>query len=824
MSYKVTFIEGPPELYGINGTKNYIHIENKNPDDDHGINGDIYVNSESKEAFNKKEGKWIYNRHVGINNNKIIAGLGQPYAFKSEKGDVYINKIDAEYYLSVGDDGWLSQGNLLEALVVPNKQILTGNGSPSNALGMDGDQYINNINKDIYIKENGIWVPDGNLQGPPGQSGSKILTGNGQPSNGIGMNGDYYINNINKDYYLKINGIWVLQANLSFNTIIFTGSGQPDNSIGSDGDQYINIINNDYYRKQNGIWVLTSNLTGQPGQQGINGRSIIADNGPPNNSIGEDGDYYINNLNGDYYQKVAGLWQPRGNLTGPVGSPGVSGSKILVGNGVPDISIGEDGDYYINNLNEDYYQKVGGVWQPRGNLDGPIGEQGDSGSQILTGTGAPLQGDGADGDYYINVNNNDYYLKNNGIWNLEGNLTGPRGGRIFAGNGVPSNLLGFPGDYYIDNLNKDVYVKSGLGWGVPVENIQGPPGQAGQAGSEILTGTGVPLPGDGTEGDYYIDNTTKTYYRKEGGIWVPKGSLLGPQGPVGNGGFPVDEIFGDGSDGDFISDQISALPEDRFYNIVTLGDTAVYNTNGYRLFVREALELGGFLGIPTRNASQFTGGSVTNTGTVGFGGAGANGTQKPVVPGVGMATFNVPRAGFFNGGNGGPNSGTPQLNGSLAGATTPVPITDGSDGPLRNLLEMADVRSLTGARYNGGSGGGAGPGVNFEFNDYYGGGGGGGGGVVAIFAKTIVSGSGPLALIGAQGGNGAGGQPAGASNVRGGGGGGGGGGVLVYVTTSLTGTSISAASVQGGIGGGSGVTRGTDGQPGIIYGFIVNTV
>jgi hypothetical protein len=45
------------------------------------------------------------------------------------------------------------------------------------------------------------------------------------------------------------------------------------------------------------------------------------------------------------------------------GPPGTNGSKWYPGNGVPSSGLGSDGDLYLDNLTGDVYHKVGGVWQ-----------------------------------------------------------------------------------------------------------------------------------------------------------------------------------------------------------------------------------------------------------------------------------------------------------------------------------------------------------------------------------------------------------------------------------------------------------------------------
>lgn len=104
------------------------------------------------------------------------------------------------------------------------KSILTGEDEPDDALGNDGDSYIDLDSWDYYVKENGEWVYKGNIQGKrgyagddgkdgkdgengkdgaDGKDGATVLTGEGEPSASLGKNDDSYINLSNWDYYLK---------------------------------------------------------------------------------------------------------------------------------------------------------------------------------------------------------------------------------------------------------------------------------------------------------------------------------------------------------------------------------------------------------------------------------------------------------------------------------------------------------------------------------------------------------------------------------------------------------------------------------------------
>lgn len=123
---------------------------------------------------------------------------------------------------------------------------------------------------------------------------------------------------------------------------------------------------------------------GPMGADGQDGASYLTGVGNPSNSLGNDGDTYSNNSNGEIWQKASGVWTFTGftlkGATGSVGSQGADGFSYYTGTGIPSPSLGNDGDSYSDNTTGDIYQKVAGVWNPTGDsLLGPTGASGDDG-------------------------------------------------------------------------------------------------------------------------------------------------------------------------------------------------------------------------------------------------------------------------------------------------------------------------------------------------------------------------------------------------------------------------------------------------------------
>lgn len=64
---------------------------------------------------------------------------------------------------------------------------------------------------------------------------------------------------------------------------------------------------------------------------------------------------------------------------GPPGSPGPRGASWTSGNGAPDPSLGSDGDFYLDGETGDVFLKTGSTWSVIANLEGPDGPEGPPG-------------------------------------------------------------------------------------------------------------------------------------------------------------------------------------------------------------------------------------------------------------------------------------------------------------------------------------------------------------------------------------------------------------------------------------------------------------
>ena len=132
-----------------------------------------------------------------------------------------------------------------------------------------------------------------------------------------------------------------------------SGSGSPSSEIGRNDDFYINVVTKDVYQKTSGSWIWKCRLQGAASTVTVNTvTAVAADEAPAITNVGTSTDAVLNfNL-------------PKG-------------SYWLTGSGVPSNTIGGNGDMYLNGLKGDVYNKAGGVWGSSvANIMGPPGVDG----------------------------------------------------------------------------------------------------------------------------------------------------------------------------------------------------------------------------------------------------------------------------------------------------------------------------------------------------------------------------------------------------------------------------------------------------------------
>jgi hypothetical protein len=134
----------------------------------------------------------------------------------------------------------------------------------------------------------------------------------------------------------------------------------------------------------------TDIITGDQGPPGPRGNSVLYGNGPPANSFGINGDFYIDLRTALMYgPKAGGAWPPGFSLIGPIGPVGpvgpqgpvgAPGNTIRNGSGPPTNPLGTPGDFYIDTTNHVIYGPKSSTgttpWGTGTSIVGPVGPAG----------------------------------------------------------------------------------------------------------------------------------------------------------------------------------------------------------------------------------------------------------------------------------------------------------------------------------------------------------------------------------------------------------------------------------------------------------------
>lgn len=158
---------------------------------------------------------------IGANGNWYIDNVDTGISAQGEKGEQGNPGKDGISVVSINKTS--SEGD------VDTYTISYSDGTSSTFTvtnGVDGESIKGDPGKDGHTPEikvvEGYWTVDGvstgilaqGPQGEPGINGNSILTGNGEPQEELGVNGDSYIDLSSWNYYLKVNDSWVLKGNI----------------------------------------------------------------------------------------------------------------------------------------------------------------------------------------------------------------------------------------------------------------------------------------------------------------------------------------------------------------------------------------------------------------------------------------------------------------------------------------------------------------------------------------------------------------------------------------------------------------------------------
>ena len=256
---------------------------------------------------------------------------------------------------------------------------------------------------------------------------------------------------------------------------------------------------------------------GASGADGRNGAELLSGADAPTAKDGKDGDTYIDATTGDVYKKEGENWKQIGNIRGPQGLKGDKGQDGIQG---PQGPKGDKGEQGLQG--RDGREGVQGLpgRDGRDGPQGPAGRDGRDGKDVLNGKVNPEPTQGKDGDKYVNTETGDVFVKNNGTWEKEGNIKGPKGDKGEKGLQGRDGQAGAQGPAGRDGR----------------DGAAGRDGRDGRDGKDVLNGKVNPEPTQGKDGDKYVNTETGDVFVKNNGTWEKEGNIKGPKGDKGEKG------------------------------------------------------------------------------------------------------------------------------------------------------------------------------------------------------------------------------------------------------------------------------------------------
>ena len=264
------------------------------------------------------------------------------------------------------------------------------------------------------------------------------------------------------------------------------------------------------------------------------------------------------------------------------------GNKILSGTGIPEATLGEEGDYYLDLTNANLYgAKSKSGWGLPLSLKGTSGVNGETprignnGNWFVGDTDLGVKAQGAQGiPGTPGTNGVSPHIGGNGNWFVGTTDTGVKAQGTQGIPGTPgangvSPHIGGNGKWLVGTTDT----------GVKAQGVQGTPGtngRDGKDGSKIYGGIGAPANSRGNEGDWYIDTQNKRLYGPKTATGWPTTymSLTASEGQAQSGHSNDYDLSPDGKTLKFWKNRSTTTldmeADPILKNVTTIGDQAFY--------------------------------------------------------------------------------------------------------------------------------------------------------------------------------------------------------------------------------------------------------
>jgi hypothetical protein len=233
----------------------------------------------------------------------------------------------------------------------------SGSSRPGVDVGTPGDLFLETGSGDVFRRGERSWSRVTNLRAASSGPGAVWYTGRGAPDDGVGREGDLYLELDSDAVWMKAFGWKALPSDRPESSRWTVGNRFPQSEDGADGDFFLDLGSGTVHEKRGGLWRARERVD-------VGSASWDWGRGGPRPEAGAPGDAYLDTSTGRIYRKARG-WRPFTKLGGEASPPPPppAGTVFTVGEGPPSSGTGSPGDLHLDTSAGLLYQRSGTGWR-----------------------------------------------------------------------------------------------------------------------------------------------------------------------------------------------------------------------------------------------------------------------------------------------------------------------------------------------------------------------------------------------------------------------------------------------------------------------------
>jgi hypothetical protein len=232
----------------------------------------------------------------------------------------------------------------------------SGSDRPGADLGAPGDLFLETDSGDVYRRGERSWARVTNLRSASSGPGAVWYTGRGAPDDAVGREGDLYLEVDTDEIWTKSLGWKALPSDRPESSRWTVGNRFPQSEEGAEGEFFLDLSTGTVHEKRGGLWRERERVD-------VGSASWDWGRGAPRPEAGAPGDAYLDTSTGRIHRKVRG-WRPLTKLGGePPPPPPPVGTAFTVGKGAPNPATGSPGDLHLDTTAGLLYERGARGWR-----------------------------------------------------------------------------------------------------------------------------------------------------------------------------------------------------------------------------------------------------------------------------------------------------------------------------------------------------------------------------------------------------------------------------------------------------------------------------